>query len=159
MKNRIIRLSLPAIIIVAILLGTLLGGVAAFAHEPTYYLNEGNNLVQCNHNEWIYGIYWYSYWASIPIYANGYYFTVDDITNSNGDSNYRSDIKYGMAWMWAAPGTSETIWDFAAITVYGSLITANIDQQWYTGTYPLQYQQQIRWGSSPLANDFLTACR
>jgi hypothetical protein len=159
MKNKILRLSLPAIIMIAILLGTLLGGVAAFAHEPTYYLNEGDNLIQCNHNEWIYGTYWYSYWASIPIYATGYNFDVDCVINSNGDSNYRNDIKYGIAWMWAAPGTAKTIWDFQANTVYGSYIVADINQQWYTGSYPLQYQQQIRWGTSPFANDFLTARR
>jgi hypothetical protein len=160
MKNRIVRLSLPVIALVAVLSGILLGGVGAYAQLNQFTLSDGDNYIYSNHSDNIFGIYYYYYWENIPINANGNYFYVSYVLNSNGTSNHHDTTKYGMAYIWAQPGTTLSIYNFWAYTVYGNQLQATVNQGWnITSQYPLTIQQNLYDGTDPLAIDYTVAHR
>jgi hypothetical protein len=160
MKIKLARLSLPLIGLVVITLGVILGGVAAYATVNYFTLSDGNNLLQSYHSDNIWGYYQYSYWKSVSTNVNSNYVYVSNVINSNGSSNHPTSTKWAMCWIWAQNGTTRSVYDFWGYTIYGSYVSATINQGWdITPSYPLEIQQNIMDGTDPLAEDWVIANR
>jgi hypothetical protein len=139
MRNKLAKLALPVVLVMAIIFGTLAGGVAAYAHfAGTYYLSYGwNYLTGIVHN---YG--YYSLTQDATLYS-------DDVSNIYASSvrQYNGSSSYGAVYyatyMWGS-GSTYPISGFAGHNVAGYDHTAPVNQ-WFstTASYPLTFYQLI----------------